>query len=385
MQKSSFFNSVNGDRKYNASDYAAYFGSFIGNGVYSNPGNNLAVMAVSGMNISVTPGKAWINGYYYENTDAFNMSIDPADGALKRIDRIVLRLDHLNRQIVLSVLKGSPAGTPTAPTLTRNADIYELGIADILINNGDTGVLQAQITDLRFNSALCGIVSGVVNQIDTTGLFAQYDAEFNDWFEQAQNTLSGDVAGNLLNQINTHLSENATTAAKGHVQLYNGTDSTSASMAATAASVKTVMDKANQAFQSANEGKIAVANAVTAKGVTASPADTFPALAAKIGQIYTGKKEASGTVTGPYEVTDYSFEVTGLNFTATFIVWHNITRNTYGIYSTATIAINVCFAASTVFGSHITGTIITSTGFDLNTGQTIFIRQGDTIEWYARE
>ncbi|EGD46724.1 hypothetical protein Cpap_1262 [Ruminiclostridium papyrosolvens DSM 2782] len=207
MQKSSFFNSINGDRKYNASDYAAYFGSFIGNGVYPNPGNNLAVTASGGMNISVAAGKAWINGYYYENTGTFNMSIDPADGVLKRIDRIVLRLDHLNRQIALSVLKGTPASTPTASLLTRTSDIYELGIADILINNGDTGVNQAHITDLRFNATLCGTVSGVVEQIDTTGLFAQYDSAFNDWFKQAQNTLSGDVAGNILNQINTHKSE----------------------------------------------------------------------------------------------------------------------------------------------------------------------------------
>ncbi len=207
MQKSSFFNSVNGDRKYNASDYAAYFGSFIGNGVYPNPGNNLAVTVAGGMNISVAAGKAWINGYYYENTGTLNISIDEADGVLKRIDRIVLRLDHLNRQIVLSVLKGTPASSPVAPILTRSADNYELGIADILINNGDTGVNQTQITDLRYNAALCGIVSGVVEQIDTTGLFYQYDAAFNGWFSQVQNILSGDVAGNILNQINIHKSD----------------------------------------------------------------------------------------------------------------------------------------------------------------------------------
>nr|DAQ05226.1 MAG TPA: hypothetical protein [Caudoviricetes sp.] len=34
MEKSSFFNSVSGDRKYKAEDWASYFASFIGNGVY---------------------------------------------------------------------------------------------------------------------------------------------------------------------------------------------------------------------------------------------------------------------------------------------------------------------------------------------------------------
>lgn len=201
MQKSSFFNSVNGDRKYNASDIAAYFSSFIGNGVYPNPATNLQVSAAAGMNISIAAGKAWINGYFYENIDALNLAIDVADGVLKRIDRVVLRLDHVNRQIILTVIKGVPASNPVAPALTRDADIYEIALADLLINNGDINVLQAQITDLRMDANLCGIVSGVVEQIDTTGLFAQYDAEFNDWFASIQGTLSGDVAGNLATQI----------------------------------------------------------------------------------------------------------------------------------------------------------------------------------------
>lgn len=44
-------------------------------------------------------------------------------------------------------------------------------------------------------------------------------------------------------------------------------------------------DDYNQLFTFANDGKTAVANAITAKGVSASPSDTFAALATKIGQI----------------------------------------------------------------------------------------------------
>ncbi|MED4299740.1 hypothetical protein P9204_04410 [Geobacillus stearothermophilus] len=50
-------------------------------------------------------------------------------------------------------------------------------------------------------------------------------------------------------------------------------------------------------FQFANDGKTAVANAITAKGVSASPTETFASLAAKIGQISTGKKWAAGKYT----------------------------------------------------------------------------------------
>ncbi|MBU5485260.1 hypothetical protein KQI86_13030 [Clostridium sp. MSJ-11] len=44
----------------------------------------------------------------------------------------------------------------------------------------------------------------------------------------------------------------------------------------------------NEVFQFANEGKKSISTAVTAKGVPASPSDTFPTLANKIGQIETG-------------------------------------------------------------------------------------------------
>jgi hypothetical protein len=50
-------------------------------------------------------------------------------------------------------------------------------------------------------------------------------------------------------------------------------------------------------FQFANDGKTQIANAITAKGVSASPTETFTSLAAKIGQISTGKKWAAGTYT----------------------------------------------------------------------------------------
>lgn len=49
----------------------------------------------------------------------------------------------------------------------------------------------------------------------------------------------------------------------------------------------------NETFQYANDGKTAVASAVTAKGVSASPTDTFSQLATKIGQIQTGQLKKS--------------------------------------------------------------------------------------------
>ncbi|MFD2442938.1 hypothetical protein ACFSO7_02960 [Bacillus sp. CGMCC 1.16607] len=201
--KSGLFNSVNGDRKYKADFFAEYFASFIANGVFPNPSTGLQVITNGNMSVSIRAGKAWINGYYIANDADYTLQLDVADGVLKRIDRIALRLDFLTRQITPVIKKGTFASNPTARTLQRDADAYELGIADILINNGAISISQANITDTRLNTALCGIVKGTVDQIDTTNLFAQYDDAFQEWFESIKDILDGDIAANLANRIST--------------------------------------------------------------------------------------------------------------------------------------------------------------------------------------
>lgn len=206
MERSSFFNAElvdeQYDRTYNAEDFARYFASFIGSGIFPNPTTNLQVKVDNAMRIIVSAGKAWINGYFYENTDELSLQLATADGVLNRIDRVVLRLDLVNREMKCVVKTGTTASTPQPPSLQRDSDIYELALADISIKKGATKLTQSDITDQRFNDSLCGIVSGVVDQIDTTGLFAQFESEFTRWFSDTKATLGSDAAGNLLNKIN---------------------------------------------------------------------------------------------------------------------------------------------------------------------------------------
>ena len=115
--RSGFFNSVNGDRKYNASRFAEYFASFIGNGVFPNPSDNLQVIANNNMTITVKPGKAWINGYILINDDDHILTLDTADGILDRIDRVVVKYDVSAREIRIEVKKGEFSSNPTAPDL----------------------------------------------------------------------------------------------------------------------------------------------------------------------------------------------------------------------------------------------------------------------------
>ena len=204
---SSFFNSVvDGagiyDREYNAEDFAEYFASFIGNGVYADSANELMVSAVGGnMSVIVDTGSAWINGYYYSNKSQKGLTLSIADGANDRTDYIVIRLDLINREITAEVSEGTPSPQATPPTLQRDSDAWEIAIASVRVPANANDISQANITDTRSDNGVCGWVSGVIDQIDTTALFAQYDDAFQTWFEGIQGTLDGDIAGALANRI----------------------------------------------------------------------------------------------------------------------------------------------------------------------------------------
>ena len=178
------FNSIDHDRVYKAEDWAWYFATFITNGIFPDPSNGLQVLANGAMTVAVQAGYGFINGYAFRNTDAYLITISNADGSLDRIDRVVLRWDLAGRDLYIAVLEGTASKSPEAPALTRTADIYELALADIEVTKGLTTITQANITDQRFNSSLCGICAGVIKQIDASTLTIQFNQFFAEYKEQ---------------------------------------------------------------------------------------------------------------------------------------------------------------------------------------------------------
>lgn len=226
------FRSVSGDRKYSAEDWAAYFAQFIGNGVFYNDASSLKVVENEDMKIAVKPGAGFAAGRMYMLEDGKVLDIETADGAVDRIDRVVLRCDYVNRLMSVEVIKGSYG--ITAPAITRNADVFELALADVYVKAGTLEITAADITDQRLNTELCGIVTGLIEQADTTEIFNQLQtyfnqfkgrteadlqefknktnadiqkfennmmADFEEWYENYKAVLSGDAEGNLLKLI----------------------------------------------------------------------------------------------------------------------------------------------------------------------------------------
>ncbi|WP_243249728.1 hypothetical protein [Clostridium botulinum] len=347
MEKSSFFNAIidqNGtpDRAYLAEDFAKYFSTFIGNGVFPNPANQLQVVAVdNNMQIRIKAGFAWINGYMYQNTDDYILKLDPADGVLNRIDRIALRLDFLERKIKAVIKKGQYGSNSIAPVLQRNADAYEIAIADVYVRAGVISIMQSNITDTRLNSNVCGIVHGVIQQADTTEIFRQFQAWFNeqknihegdfekwvnefkiatgkkftDWVDDLKNSLdpSEDIAAKLQMQISENKLRLADiTTKQGDLINLKTTNKTN------------LVNAVNELFQNANNGKSSIANVVgnpllatdtfqqqrdkiqtlkntfasnlSGKGQSSNSTENLKSLIDKVANINTGKRFIAGEI-----------------------------------------------------------------------------------------
>ena len=188
-----FFNAVKVgdeyDRVYDANDFTSYLDLLVGNGVFANPSTTLQVRASSGMDVIVGAGSGWINGLKMENTADLTLTVSAADSVLNRIDRVVFYADYTAREMGVEIIKGTLAQNPQAPTLTRTASRYELALADIYVAKLATSISASNITDRRQDSNLCGIVTGLIDQIDTTTLFTQFTSQFNDWFEDIKDQI----------------------------------------------------------------------------------------------------------------------------------------------------------------------------------------------------
>lgn len=208
---SGFFDAVdqgggNYDRVYSAANFAHYFSLLVQNGVFPDPSTGMQVKASSSpdMHVSVQSGSGWVNGYYItvEEESPEVLTVPTANPSLSRIDSVIMGLNYVDREIQLYIKSGAVSSSPSPTSLQRDSDLYELELAQITVGAGVASISQSNIKDMRQDTSRCGIVKGTIEQIDTTDLFAQYDAAFKEWFEDVQSQLEGDVATNLLNKIN---------------------------------------------------------------------------------------------------------------------------------------------------------------------------------------
>ena len=251
---SGFFNSLNGDRKYNTAQMSAIFDGLIIDGIFASIGTAFAVKAAGGLTVNVGIGKAWFDHTWTVNDSILPMTAPEAEVLLDRIDAVVLEVNGMEsvRENTIKFVKGNPSSAPSRPTLTNEENVHQYPLCYIyrkygtaVINQADitpmvgtestpfvTGILQTISLDEllgkwqdeldRFTDARSQEVDDWIAQeeSDFTAWFnkmkadlqqeqtvldqwiASEQADFLAWYNQMKDQLSGDVAGNLQLEIN---------------------------------------------------------------------------------------------------------------------------------------------------------------------------------------
>lgn len=216
--RSGFFNAVKNksdgsyDRKYYASEFAGYFASFIGNGIFGKQLDEFKVKAKINpdMGVVVSPGRAWINGYWIESTEEVELPISVNTSTSERVDLVVLGLNLNTREISIYVKNGNSTNG-----VIRDESTYELCIAKINVSPTTVNIQQTNIADQRQNYELCGYAELLINHdIDELTTFIneyvnRANADYLVWLniiqglvDQLEGLISEDAAGALQIQIN---------------------------------------------------------------------------------------------------------------------------------------------------------------------------------------
>lgn len=197
--KDGFFNSVSGDRVYNADQMSSIFEGLISSGVYASIGNKLAVQPNEGMTIQINTGRGWFGGRWVVNDSEYLLTLDPADVTLNRYAAICVRVDNTVevRKAHPYIKYGEVATNALKPSMERTDEIKEYCLAYVYIPAGAMEITASNIQDTRGNTELCGWVTGLIEQLDSTTLFEQFESLFTDWLNSLDDYLDENVEAKL--------------------------------------------------------------------------------------------------------------------------------------------------------------------------------------------
>lgn len=259
-----FYNSIKGDRKYNAIQHSSIFDGIILDGIFMTVGDSMMVTASNpaSMTVLIGEGRAWFNHTWSLNDAPYPIVIDASEAILDRIDAVVLEVNANTSSRINSfkVIKGTPASSPSKPTLAKGELLNQYPLAYIRVPKGATSISQSNITN-AVGTSECPFVTGLLEGMNIDALIAKWEAqftewsensesEFNTWFDEMKDQLSTDAAGNLQNQVNkkapiSHASSSETYGKGtgtlfGHVKLSDTLTSDSDATGGVAATPKAV-------------------------------------------------------------------------------------------------------------------------------------------------
>ena len=172
-------------------------------GVFGAEENLATSVVADSMSVEVSDGVGWLSNdkkdgiVFWNDKEQANgsklvLSHDVADGALDRIDRIVVTWETTNYVALptISILKGVTSSNPVPPTLTNNNVQRQISLAKVNIPAGTVSLSASMVTDERLDPSVCGIVTETI-KIDTTTMQSQFEALLRSIQNELQDLESG--------------------------------------------------------------------------------------------------------------------------------------------------------------------------------------------------
>lgn len=201
-----FYNALNHDRLYDAIQMSSIFDGIIRDGIFSTIGDTMIVTSPEdGMYVNVGSGRAWFNHTWTLNDTAYPIEAEQAEVVLDRIDAVILEVNSSAevRANSIKFLKGTPSSNPVKPTLTHNAEVNQYALAYVRIRAGQTTIFQSDIEN-AVGTDETPFITGVLQQVSIETLLKQWEAEFNTYFTNFQNTSTTEFNNWLATKVSEY-------------------------------------------------------------------------------------------------------------------------------------------------------------------------------------
>jgi hypothetical protein len=182
---SGFFNSLNGDRRYNAEQMSSIFDGIIGDGVFASIGTAFSVKADAGNTVIIGIGRAWFDHAWVYNDAPLPLAADISEILLDRIDAFVIEIDHSDsvRKGDIVYVKGTPSSSPQRPTMIHTLDINQYPLAYIYRKANSNSIIQADITNMIGTSST-PYITGILQVQNIDNIVAQWQSQWSTFYNR---------------------------------------------------------------------------------------------------------------------------------------------------------------------------------------------------------
>ena len=209
--RSGFYDALDSDRVYSADDMNRPYKRVVSNGVFATPkgtpSTDLQVVAAgSGMQIIVKAGEGIFGDKWFENPSDINITVPVNTNTVPRIDSVIVQIDKRigGREGNIVYRTGTPSSRPSAPAINSVTNVIEYRLANVRVEASADTITAGAITDRR-GSADCPWVTSLIYQVDTSTLYDQYKAAYDEYFEKEKEQWDNWYA-HLTEELNVSMS-----------------------------------------------------------------------------------------------------------------------------------------------------------------------------------